>query len=69
MLQDYSCSFFVPIELSIDSIGVIVLALVNTGWIYFHPIKYCILVLTDPNYLSLLALHLEEDAGGIEKHY
>ena len=51
------------IELSINSIGDIVLALVNTGWIYFHPIIYCILVLTDPNLLSLLALHLEEDGG------
>ena len=63
LVVDYCCSFFVPIELSIDSIGDIVLALVNTGWIYFPPIKYCILVLTDPNHLSLLALRLEEDGG------
>ena len=27
------------------------------------PLKYCILVLTDPNLLSLLTLHLEEDGG------
>ena len=59
----YSCSLFVPIELSIDSIGDIVLALVNTGWIYFPLIKYCILVLTDPNHLSSLALCLEEHSG------
>ena len=31
--------------------------------IYFHPIKYCVLVLTDPNHLSMLALRLEEDGG------
>ena len=43
-ISDYSCSFFVLIELSIDSIGNIILALVNIGRIYFHPIKYYILV-------------------------
>ena len=61
--MSYSCSFFVQIELSINSIGDIVLALVNTGWVYFPPIKYCILVLTNPNHISLLALRLEEDCG------
>ena len=54
---------FVPIELSMDSIGDIVLALVNTGWIYFPLIKYCILVLTDPNHLSWITLRLEEEGG------
>ena len=54
--------FFQSIILPINKIDDIVLALEIIGQIYFPLIKYCTLVLTDSNHLSLLTLRLEEGA-------
>ena len=58
--QNKTLRFFQSIVLSIDSIDDIVLALEIIGWIYFPPIKYCTLILTDSNHLSSLMSCLEE---------
>ena len=51
------------IVLPIDTNWDVVLVLVNTGWIYFPPIKFCTLVLTDsPKTFLLLMVGLKHYA-------